>query len=120
VSDGVLLLPELLDVKEGSGFVELTLMINPKLPCFAGHFDGFPLVPGVVQVGWAVALAVRFLSSDSQVKSIEKLKFTHPIQPGQQIHLLIKRVNNGQSIDFSYKNKDQACAQGRVVLIDEQ
>lgn len=120
MSDGVLLLPELLDVKEGSGFVELTLMINPELPCFAGHFDGFPLVAGVVQVGWVVALAARFLSTDSQVKCLEKLKFTHPIQPNQQIHLVIKRVNNGQSIDFAYKNKDQPCAQGRVVFIDEE
>lgn len=120
VSDGVLLLPDLLDVKEGSGFVELTLMISPELPCFAGHFDGFPLVPGVVQVGWVVTLATRFLSINSHVKFIEKLKFTHPIQPNQQIHLVIKRANNGQAIDFTYKNKDRPCAQGRVVFVDEE
>lgn len=119
VTDGILLLPELLHLEKNSESSEFSLLIAPDLPCFAGHFEGFPLVPGVVQIGWVIEFASQFLSLNAQVKLVEKLKFTHPILPNYQVQLQIKLLNHGQSMDFWYKKGDLLCSQGRVVFVDE-
>ena len=32
------------------------VFVPPSLPCFAGHFLGQPLLPGVIQLQWALSL----------------------------------------------------------------
>lgn len=119
VTDGILLLPEVLHLDKNAESSQFSLLIAQDLPCFAGHFEDFPLVPGVVQIGWVIEFATQFLSLTAQVRLIERLKFTHPILPNYQVELVIKLLNHGQALDFWYKKEDILCSQGRVVFADE-
>src|SRR5699024_9795682 len=61
-------------------------------PWFAGHFPDQPILPGVVQIGWAAWFASRWYDTDLQPSLLERVKFTHPIVPPADLtlHLQLK------------------------------
>jgi 3-hydroxyacyl-[acyl-carrier-protein] dehydratase len=68
-------------------------------PYFAGHFPGYPVMPGVLIVEAmaqaAGALVVHSLGGANQVKlvyfmTIDKARFRHPVVPGDQLVIPVK------------------------------
>lgn len=67
------------------------LDIHPGLSAFNGHFPMAPILPGVAQLDWALALGRRcFLLPDEFVR-LEVLKFVRPVVPGTKLHLSLQR-----------------------------
>lgn len=93
----------------------LQLAVPEDLTCFAGHFPDFPILPGVVQLDWVVALAALHLQLEGHVQSVERLKFMRPIRPGQQLSLELVFNAARQWLDFTYQYQGQVCAKGRCV-----
>ena len=56
--------PDIDAVRELADGVELDLAIGPELIYFQGHFPGYPVLPGIVQIDWAVQLADQYLGTD--------------------------------------------------------
>jgi 3-hydroxyacyl-[acyl-carrier-protein] dehydratase len=65
-------------------------------PFFQGHFQGNPIMPGVLiveamaQVAGVLAFSSGMQGSSVYFMSIEKAKFRKPVVPGDQIKLEIK------------------------------
>ncbi|MEN9559533.1 MAG: hypothetical protein RLZZ502_744 [Pseudomonadota bacterium] len=59
------------------------VLIAEDHPCFAGHFPGHPIVPGVLLLDEVVVLA----ESMGQVKGITQAKFLAPVLPGQSVDI---------------------------------
>ena len=60
------------------------LRVPPTLAHFAGHFPGLPILPGVVQVDWAIRLAAEHVAGAcARSASIDRLKFMAPVPPGR-------------------------------------
>ncbi len=57
-----------------------------------GHFPGYPLVPGALQVQWLIDLAAE-LCPEARGWTITKLKLLREIKPGAEITL---SVNSGK------------------------
>ena len=56
----------------------------PGLAHFAGHFPGLPILPGVVQLDWAMRLAAeQCFGCAHRVASIDRLKFMAPVGAGR-------------------------------------
>lgn len=113
---GVTALPLVIDQSLSDDGVELRLHVDAGHHCFSGHFPGFPLVPGVVQVAWAVQLAEQFLPAKGAVQTLDRLKFMRPICPGDTISLTLQRVGADQ-VRFAYRNDDLSLAAGRLLYV---
>lgn len=112
--------PVLIDVKVAQGHVDAQLLVTPELAGFAGHFPDFPILPGVVQLDWAVHYAQEFLQLDQPVMRVERLKFTCPISPNTQLQLSLIYDAGKNSVDFRfYRQLDGArellFSQGRLI-----
>ncbi len=67
----------------------LELRVQPDLACLRGHFPALPVVPGAVQLGWALEFGAEFLGSASSMRACLSVKFERIIQPGRSLRLLV-------------------------------
>lgn len=94
--------PEIINTSISAHSLDLTLYVTENLCCFAGHFPDFPVLPGVVQLSWAVHYAQEFLGLTAPVMNIERLKFTCPIQPNTKVILHIDYDGKKNSAAFCF------------------
>jgi len=109
-----LFLPEVLAERRSARGVELDLHVQPQLACFDGHFPGFPILPGVVQVDWAVELAREKLGLQGAFTGAENLKFVAIVKPGARPTLLLELA--GGRLRFSYHGAQRRYSSGVLVF----
>lgn len=56
--------------------------LRPEEPCFAGHFDGAPVLPGIAHVAIALEAWVRLSSVRGVLVAIDEFRFLQPLGPG--------------------------------------
>jgi 3-hydroxymyristoyl/3-hydroxydecanoyl-(acyl carrier protein) dehydratase len=101
--------------------LDLSLYVPPHLCYFAGHFPTFPILPGVVQLNWAVHYAREFLALTAPVINVERLKFTCPIQPDMKVNLSISTDAEKKVVNFRFysathpSSQPLTFSQGRLV-----
>ncbi|HEX3378547.1 MAG TPA: AMP-binding protein [Paraburkholderia sp.] len=91
------------------------LRVPPTLVHFAGHFPGLPILPGVVQVDWAVRLAAGHWPRVREVASVDRLKFTAPVSPGAVLELTLAYDAARRRVQFAYRLDGRECASGVLV-----
>ena len=94
--------------------VELDFELAPDLTYLPDHFPGQPMLPGVVQIGWALRFAAREFGITMPFRRLAQLKFLHPIQPGRQVTLRLQRIADAE-VSFSYTTR-QPCSSGRLLF----
>ena len=94
--------------------ITLTLNLPPALPCFAGHFPGFPVLPGVVQLDWVMQIARSFLACPPASGTDLRIKFKRPIAPGAALVLTVRHDAARHRLDFTYRSADTIASQGQV------
>ena len=110
--------PEITQIQTLDEKVELSLFLDPSIAYFEGHFPGLPILPGVAQLHWAVELGKQYLGlPDTGVTSVEVLKFSHILQPGDEVRLTFEK-KSPQKFVFSYTSEKGSHASGRIVLSD--
>ena len=83
---------------------------HPSLP---GHFPGRPVVPGVVLLDAAFALILA-RRPGCAVVGIPTVKFTRPVQPGQDV--LVSCDADGNRVAFACTVEGQPVLHGTVAL----
>src|SRR5215469_10100775 len=104
--------PRILRVSAIEDGCEISLLIPPDLPFFRGHFDGFPILPGVVQLDWALRLAARHLPIAGLRPARMQLKFQHPIRPGARPSLTLTLIESEdrRQLLFAYRDGSTPCS----------
>jgi len=92
-----------------------TLDIPCDLTYFSGHFPTAPVVPGVAQIGWALALAKRDLRPGLRFAGMEALKFQRLLRPGDSAVLALKWDEARQKLYFAFTVGGAPCSSGRVL-----
>jgi acyl-coenzyme A synthetase/AMP-(fatty) acid ligase len=115
IADGLRILNE---TREGDAF-ERRIEVTQRLPQLEGHFEGFPVVAGVVQLGWAVDAATAWLGQRPRLAGLEALKFPHPLLPGRTLTLRIERAREGHVLRFRLHEGDDVFASGRLRLEED-
>lgn len=100
--------------------VRITLFASAQVTGFSGHFPQFALLPGVVQVDWASHFAQRVFGLSNQIISVERLKFTCPIQPNNQV--ILELIKKEFTVEFRFfaeisANEFRDYSQGRLVFL---
>ncbi|WP_336355892.1 AMP-binding protein [Pseudomonas granadensis] len=108
--------PELLEQVETGGEWSLQLSVPPDLAYFSGHFPKAPVLPGVVQVEWALNLGRQLLKLDGAFAGMEVLKFQQLVRPGDEIQLHLRFDAERRKLYFAYRNDTATCSSGRILL----
>jgi 3-hydroxymyristoyl/3-hydroxydecanoyl-(acyl carrier protein) dehydratase len=104
--------------QENAGHWKLDLVLPSDLIHFDDHFRKAPVLPGVVQVAWALALAAPRLGTSSHCREMEALKFQRLLRPGDPLELeLHYEAEPGTTLGklhFAYRLAGQHCSSGRL------
>jgi 3-hydroxymyristoyl/3-hydroxydecanoyl-(acyl carrier protein) dehydratase len=106
--------PVVLGEREQDGVWTLDLLVPHELIYFAGHFPQAPVLPGVVQIAWALALAAQRLGTPPRCKLMEALKFQRLLRPGDRVTLTLRYDATRQKLHFAYRYGEQAYSSGRL------
>lgn len=94
--------------------VTLSLTLDEQLPCFRGHFEGLPVLAGVVQVGWALALARRHFDRPVGFRAMRSTKFQQLVRPPCSLNLTLQLRGNGELLKFRYTSARGTCSSGNL------
>ncbi|NWD50952.1 AMP-binding protein [Pseudomonas gingeri] len=108
--------PEVLAQNETDGEWLLQLAVPPDLAYFSGHFPATPVLPGVVQVDWALELGRERLALPTKFAGMEVLKFQQLVRPGDRLELTLRFDPERSKLHFAFRNASAACSSGRIVL----
>ncbi|MHC5131275.1 AMP-binding protein [Pseudomonas glycinis] len=109
-------IPEVLEQSASDGEWSLQLSVPPDLAYFSGHFPKAPVLPGVVQVEWALNLGRQLLNLDGAFAGMEVLKFQQLVRPGDEIQLHLRFDAERGKLYFAYRNDTATCSSGRILL----
>jgi len=85
-----------------------------ELPVFRGHFPSRPIVPGVVQIGWAVDIARARGVVNGTFAGISGAKFRRVLQPGMDLGLRLDGHDGSRQLRFEYSLGSMVVSGGRV------
>lgn len=109
--------PERLGVTGSDGEWQLELEIPADLAHFSGHFPQTPVLPGVVQIDWAMSLARELIATlPPCFRGMEVLKFQQLARPGDRLQLTLRFDQERSKLHFTYRNGEAACSSGRILL----
>ena len=108
--------PEILEQAETEGEWNLQLSVPPDLAYFSGHFPKAPVLPGVVQVEWALNLGRQLLNLPGAFAGMEVLKFQQLVRPGDEVQLHLRFDPVRSKLYFAYRNETATCSSGRILL----
>lgn len=107
----------------GSGWIELRGRVPEALASLEGHFPGAPIVPGTVQLDWAVELARQLAGYELAPIRVEALKFSASLAPGDECVLRVEQRSSSGAVRIRFRLFDpeepdaREFASGRVVLV---
>lgn len=104
--DPFLMLDSVLEIGEGE--IVARKRVRPDEPCFAGHFPGDPIFPGVLQIeAMAQAMAALMTLSNPEFRGrrplflgVDGCRFRRPVRPGDdlRVHAKILKISRGVGI----------------------
>ena len=97
---------------------EIGLKIPRDLAYFEGHFAKFPIVPGVVQLHWAVVFAKDIFKVESPISKGSQIKFTNLMPPEETLVLTLEHIPEKLLITYLYNNDTKSFSSGRLTYSD--
>ncbi|MDF2576912.1 MAG: hypothetical protein K0S74_396 [Chlamydiales bacterium] len=91
--------------------------IPQELAFLDGHFPEHPILPGVVQIHWAIHYAKEFFNITPAVKEGNAIKFTNPILPDMIITLLIEHHIEKFMLYYTFTSDEMSFSSGRLTYI---
>lgn len=110
-------LPEIEAIERRPDGLRLRFHVPGTLHFFAGHFPEVALLPGVVQIGWAVELARQHLAPARGLgafQAMSAVKFMRVIQPGAHVCLQLALAEDCRELSFEFESDGHCCSTGRV------
>jgi acyl-CoA synthetase (AMP-forming)/AMP-acid ligase II len=106
--------PLLRALRRHKGGEDLTLCIDPGLPQLEGHFEGHPILAGVVQIEWAEMFGRERFGIEGEFAGMEAVKFQRVITPRRRVTLTLDWVPG--KLSFSYHSDLGQHASGRLLF----
>ncbi len=89
-------------------------LVPHDLPVLGGHFPGLPVVPGIMQVGWAAELARTHALVTGRCTGIATAKFRRLMLPGMDIDANLERGSSIGQLQFSFRCRGDVVSTGRL------
>ena len=113
-------MPVISDLAADPGLRSLScrILVPLDLPVFRGHFPTTPIVPGVIQVGWAVELARAHGLSRGRFTGISSAKFRRLVQPGMRLAARLEPGTRQGLLQFRFESGNAIVSTGRLQFGD--
>jgi len=113
--------PDVLSKLQTDDATMVELDIDPRLQAFEGHFDSFPIVPGVIQIQWALHFFQQIFHSESsaivwRINKVTALKFQHVIAPHSKVNLHLSFDEAKCCLTFKFSNEEHTYSSGKLFL----
>jgi len=112
------MMPEVRDATRDGKTVTLRLFVPRTLGHFDGHFPGCPILPGVLQIDWAVRLAREHFGQLSERLSdsygVHGFKCRAPVLPESELVLRLE-CDPGR-LRFAYADGARTVSSGTVLF----
>ncbi len=95
----------------------LLLDVNPELVFFKGHFPGNPILPGIVQLHWAVGISMSLFGFDEVPCEVNRLKFSNIVQPPGVLELQLEQKNK-TGVQFRFTSFGRVHSMGSLLFRD--
>jgi 3-hydroxymyristoyl/3-hydroxydecanoyl-(acyl carrier protein) dehydratase len=109
----------LLEDRSRPGLIERRYVVPNDLVYLQGHFEGFPLVAGVVQVKWALEAAAELFDKMQSAPDLRSVKFRQVLRPLEEFTLRVQLDRAADRADFSIGNDDHEFSSGRFVAVEK-
>lgn len=96
----------------------LLLPLEADLVAFDGHFPQARILPGVVQLDWAIHFAREVFAMPARFQRMDAVKFQHVARPGDCLQLTLGWDAAKSVMSFRYVSDHGVHASGRVVFGD--
>jgi len=83
-------------------------------PCFAGHFSGNPIVPGVIILNYAQQQLLNSLP-ECHIKSLPQAKFLQTLKPNESFTISLQQ-HSTSNIKFTCTKDEQLLATGSFII----
>jgi hypothetical protein len=110
--------PTSMEERRSADTLTRRLEVPDDLAQLDGHFDDFPVVPGVVQLGWVLDAAAAWCGRPPKLSGLEALKFPEPLRPGRQVTLELRGGGGGEVLRFRIYAGRSVYASGRALLTE--
>jgi len=108
--------PDIISESIALNRAEFELRVPGELLYLQGHFPAEPVLPGVVQVHWAIELGADRLHFEPRFAGLEVLKFHRIIRPETRVDLALEWIESSRKLKFSYSSAEGIHSQGRVLI----
>lgn len=108
-------LPQLQAIDLFDNRAELQLKVPASLVYFPDHFPGYPILPGVVQIGWAEHFTKILFPINQPFCRMEVIKFIKPILPDCELILQLNWKADSGKLHFQFKAHEDCYSSGRLV-----
>ena len=85
-------------------------------PCFAGHFDGEPVLPGVAHLSVALEACTLLNPALPPLVALEDVRFMRALLPGDACHVAITDGRESSSRRFEIRCQGDAASRGVLVF----
>ena len=92
--------------------------MSTELDWFRCHFPGQPVLPGVVQLHWAVLVATACFDVSGVPTEIKRLKFKKVFTPPQSLELTLQMRGSSET-QFRFSHADDQYSEGRLVFVSD-
>lgn len=112
----IIWLPVVLDQRRRETGLEIDVLIPPDLFYFRGHFPGFPILPGIVQLHWAITYGRSLLPSKALVPGTIQVKFRDVVRPGEHLQLTLAYNRSDRKLIFDWRSNTGPRSSGSIVF----
>lgn len=113
-----MLMPETLSSSASGSSATYRLRVPPALEHFRGHFPGFPILPGIVQLDWAVRLARQHFPGLEESRGVDNFKCQALVFPDAELTLELQRDETG--LHFRFFDAQRTYSSGKILFATGQ
>lgn len=108
--------PLVKSITQDENSLVLQIKFQENADYFDGHFENFSVLPGVVQIHYAMLCGQEYFNITPNVLKISKLKFGNIIRPETEVSLRINHIKGDNKLSFKYFGEDKVFSSGDIFL----
>lgn len=111
--------PRVLSVIEDGSVNRVVVDVSADLCWFRGHFPERPVLPGIVQLHWAVLVCRHLYGFHTSPHEVKRLKFKNVVIPPRTLELVVSHDRELEVV-FSFSSLGEVNSEGRILFPEGQ